>query len=132
MSGKGLNKIRNRIYGFRKRKIKFVRYLSWRFWGLGREESWRKPKGIDNKMRLQLKGYPPVVKIGYGSPKDIRGLHPSGLKPIIIKSLKDLENVDPEQDIVYIASSVGLRLKSKIIEAARKRGIRLANGGMMQ
>jgi large subunit ribosomal protein L32e len=131
MTGKELGKKRNKIYRFRRKKIAFVRYLSWRFWKLGRKESWRKPKGIDNKMRLQLKGYPPIVKIGYGSPKDIRGIHPSGLKPVIVRTLKDLDKVDPEQDIVYIASSVGLRLKSKIIEAARERGIRIANGGMM-
>jgi len=130
MSNDNLGKIRNKIYRYRKRKIRFVRYLSWRFWKLGRKESWRKPKGIDSKMRLQLKGYPPIVKVGYSSPKDIRGLHPSGLNPVIVKSLKDLDSIDPEHDIVYIASSVGLRLKSKIIEVARERGIRIANGGM--
>ncbi|MEB3756514.1 MAG: 50S ribosomal protein L32e [Desulfurococcales archaeon] len=130
MSNDDLGKVRNKIYRYRKRKIRFVRYLSWRFWKLGRKESWRKPKGIDSKMRLQLKGYPPIVKVGYSNPKDIRGLHPSGLKPVIVKSLKDLDSIDPEHDIVYIASSVGLRLKSKIIEVARERGIRIANGGM--
>ncbi len=131
MSSESISSKRNRIYRFRRRKIKFVRYLSWRFWKLGRKESWRKPKGIDNKMRLQLKGYPPIVKVGYGSPRDIRGLHPSGLKPVWVRTLSDLDNVDPETEIVYISSSVGLRLKNKIIEAARKRGIRVANGGML-
>jgi len=131
MSSASISSKRNRIYRFRRRKIKFVRYLSWRFWKLGRKESWRKPKGIDNKMRLQLKGYPPIVKVGYGSPRDIRGLHPSGLKPVWVRTLSDLDNVDPETKIVYISSSVGLRLKNKIIEAARERGIRVANGGML-
>ncbi|MEB3758174.1 MAG: 50S ribosomal protein L32e [Desulfurococcales archaeon] len=131
MSSESISSKRNRIYRFRRRKIKFVRYLSWRFWKLGRKESWRKPKGIDNKMRLQLKGYPPIVKVGYGSPRDIRGLHPSGLKPVWVRTLSDLDNVDPETEIVYISSSVGLRLKNKIIEAARERGIRVANGGML-
>jgi large subunit ribosomal protein L32e len=131
MSSASISSRRNRIYRFRKRKIEFVRYLSWRFWKLGRKESWRKPKGIDNKMRLQLKGYPPIVKIGYGSPRDIKGLHPSGLKPVWVRTLSDLDKVNPETDIVYISSSVGLRLKNKIVEAARERGIRVANGGML-
>ncbi len=131
MNSESISSKRNRIYRFRRMKIKFVRYLAWRFWKLGRKESWRKPKGIDNKMRLQLKGYPPIVKVGYGSPRDIRGLHPSGLKPVWVRTLSDLDNVDPETEIVYISSSVGLRLKNKIIEAARERGIRVANRGML-
>ncbi|MCE4617069.1 MAG: 50S ribosomal protein L32e [Desulfurococcales archaeon] len=120
----------SRIRKIRARKRKFVRYLAWRFWKLGRKESWRKPKGNDNKMRLQVKGYPPIVKVGYRTPKDIRGLHPSGRRIVIIQGFKDLDRVNPETDIAVIASAVGLKLKLRILEEAEKRGIRVANPGV--
>ena len=118
-------KIQRRITS--KSKPVFRRYLSWRFWKFERREYWRKPKGIDNKMRLQLKGYPPIVKSGYGTDSSIRGLHPSGLKPARVASPKDLEGLDPQKHIVYIASTVGLRKRVELERMARERGFRLAN-----
>ncbi|BAA79304.1 50S ribosomal protein L32e [Aeropyrum pernix K1] len=110
-----------------KSRHRFLRYLSWRFWKFERRDYWRKPKGNDNKMRLQLKGYPPIVKVGYRTPKAIRGMHPSGLEPVIVSSAKDLERLSPERHIVYIASGVGLRKKQEIRRAALERGFRVAN-----
>ncbi len=49
------------------RRPKFKRQESWRYDRLA--VNWRKPDGIDNKMRKQFSGYPPLVKIGYGGPK---------------------------------------------------------------
>ncbi|MFN4046736.1 MAG: eL32 family ribosomal protein, partial [Acidilobaceae archaeon] len=84
-------RLREAIKG--KRKPRFMRYLSWEFWKFERRDSWRRPKGNDSKMRLEIKGYPPRVKIGYRTPRALRGLHPSGLKPVVVRSLKDLEGL---------------------------------------
>ena len=111
----------------RKSKPVFRRYLSWRFWKFERREYWRKPKGNDNKMRLQLKGYPPIVKVGYRTSKEIRGLHPSGLEPVIVSNTRKLEELDPAKHIVVISGSVGLRKRLKIVEAARAKGLKIAN-----
>ncbi len=112
----------------KRNKPVFRRYLSWRFWKFERREYWRKPKGNDSKMRLQLKGYPPIVKVGYGSPRDLRGLHPSGLEPVRVHNAAELENLDPKRHIVIVASTVGLKKRLQILEAARQRGFRVANG----
>ena len=48
--------------------------------------NWRKPKGKDNKMRLQVSGVPPLVKIGYRGPRFARGLHPSGYIEVMVSS----------------------------------------------
>ncbi|HYW84279.1 MAG TPA: eL32 family ribosomal protein, partial [Spirochaetia bacterium] len=50
---------------------RFVRPESWRYVRLHPE--WRKPKGLDNKIRKSFKGYPKRVKIGYGGPARARG-----------------------------------------------------------
>jgi len=110
----------------------FIRYHWWRYYRLERGYKWRKPKGNDNKSRLQLKGYPPIVKIGYRTPKEVRGLHPSGLKPVVVHNLKELEEVNKDKEIVYIASSVGRRKREALLKRAKELGLRVANGGAEQ
>ncbi len=109
----------------RKRDVEFKRYLSWEFWKFERKDSWRKPKGKDNKMRLEVKGYPPRVKIGYRNDGSIRGLHPSGLKPVVISNPRELEGLNPGEHIVYISSSVGLRKRMDLIKLALEKGFRV-------
>lgn len=117
-----------RLLRIRKRnRREFRRYLSWRWVKL--DESWRYPKGRDNKVRLQYKGYPPKVKVGYRSPKLVRYLHPSGKKEILIYRIEDLFTVDPLTEVVRIASNVGQRKRLQIIQFAQKFGIQVTNPG---
>ncbi len=120
-------RIQKRLAQKKEGKPTFRRYLSWRFWKFERREYWRKPKGNDSKMRLQLKGYPPIVKSGYGSPSELRHLHPSGLTPVHVHTVSDLEGLDPSKHIIIIGSTVGLRKRLQIVEAARAKGFRIAN-----
>ncbi len=123
-----LAKLREKL---KKDNPEFRRHLWHRFIKFQNQDAWRKPKGIDNKMRLQLKGYPPIVKVGYRNPRIIRGLHPSGLYPVVVSSIKDLEKLDPDKHIIYISSSVGLRKKIEIIKVAREKKFIIANAGVM-
>src|SRR5918994_7073643 len=68
------------------KRPKFVRQESWRYDRLS--ENWRKPKGIDNKMRKQVSGVPALVKIGYRGPRAARGLHPSGYVDNLVHNVK--------------------------------------------
>jgi large subunit ribosomal protein L32e len=113
-----------------RKKPVFRRHLYHRFIKFQNQDSWRKPKGNDNKMRLQLKGYPPIVKIGYRNPREIRGLHPSGLELVIVDNEKTIERLDPSKHVVVISSTTGLRKKQRIIEAAERRGLKIANKGV--
>lgn len=119
-----LMKVRKRIS---QKRPKFSQFESWRFVRI--KEHWRKPKGIDNKMRQNRKGWPRSVNVGWGSPKAVRGLHPLGLKEVAVYNVGDLAIIDPETQVARIGSSVGAKKRSVILEEAENRGIRVLNPG---
>jgi large subunit ribosomal protein L32e len=106
---------------------KFVRQESWRYSRLA--ENWRKPKGVDNKMRKQVSGVPPLVKVGYRGPKSARGLHPSGYRDRLIHNIRDLEKLDPKIDAARIGHSVGRRKRIDIVSKANALGVKVLNRG---
>lgn len=106
---------------------KFVRQESWRYIRLA--ENWRKPKGVDNKMRKQVSGVPPLVKVGYRGPKRARGLHPSGYRDRLIHNIRDLEKLDPKIDAARIGHSVGRRKRIDIVSRANALGVKVLNRG---
>ncbi len=105
---------------------KFKRQESWRYKRLA--VTWRKPKGVDNKMRKQVSGVPPLVKIGYRGPRMSRGLHPSGYVDILVHNVKDLMSLDNTKDAARIARTVGNKKRLEIISKAESMGIKLING----
>ncbi|MCF3653688.1 MAG: 50S ribosomal protein L32e [Aigarchaeota archaeon] len=107
------------------KRPEFVRQESWRYVRI--KPNWRRPKGKDSKMRLQVKGWPPLVKIGYRTPKDYRDLHPSGYKEVLVYRPEDLQGLNPEVHAIRIAGSVGMRKRLLIVEEARKLGLKILN-----
>ncbi|EFE42732.1 hypothetical protein TRV_02452 [Trichophyton verrucosum HKI 0517] len=55
------------------------------------DPSWRKPKGIDNRVRRRFSGQAAMPKIGYGSNKKTRHMIPSGHKVFLVQNPKDVE-----------------------------------------
>ena len=113
-----------------KKRPKFSKFESWRLVRV--KDYWRRPTGIDNKMRQKRKGWPKSVKVGYGSPKAVRGLHPSGLKEVAVFNVGDLTIVDPETQVARIGGSVGARKRTAIVAEAFNLGIRVLNTGEIQ
>ena len=106
---------------------KFVRQESWRYDRLS--ENWRKPKGKDNKMRLQVSGVPRLVKVGYGGPKTVRGLHPSGYTDNLVYNTNDLLSLDSKKDAIRIGHIVGKLKRKEILIKAAELGIKVLNPG---
>lgn len=107
------------------RRPKFVRQESWRYKRV--KKSWRKPKGIDNKMKEKRKGYPSMVNIGYRGPKAVRGLHPSGYQVVHVANIYELDDVDKETEAVMIKRTVGMRKRQDIIDTASDLGLKVLN-----
>lgn len=105
----------------KKKKPKFLRQDAHKLKRLGRK--WRRPKGMDSKMRRRLRGYRKSPSVGYSSPKKVRGLTSNGKKAIIIHNVKDLQNT---KDII-ISKKVGIKKKIEIIKKAQELGINILN-----
>jgi len=91
------------------------------------DDIWRRPRGRHSKQRKGKHYRPPRPKVGYGAPKIIRGLHPSGFNELLVHNKNDVENVNPETQAIRIARTVGGRKRTAIIEAADEAGIRVLN-----
>ncbi|MDI6702380.1 50S ribosomal protein L32e [Methanothermobacter wolfeii] len=106
-------------------KKKFKRQEYARYKKLG--EKWRRPRGRTSKMRRYEKGKPAMPAIGYRKPRAGRGLHPSGYEDVLVSSLSELEALEPEKQAARIASTVGARKKTLMLEKARELGIKVLN-----
>ena len=114
-----------------RRRIKFERYG----WHKKKKlsKSWRRPRGHDNKMREHIAAKGAMVKVGYRRKRDERGLHPSGVREVLVYNPTELAQTERSGSgsgdnlAVRIAATVGRRKRMEIEAAAAKLGIRVLN-----
>jgi large subunit ribosomal protein L32e len=122
---KKLLKLRKRA---KQKKPEFLRSESWRYSKMS--ESWRRPRGLDHKMRRKIKGWPAMVSTGYKGPKIARGLHPSGLREVLVHNVNEISEVDPTVQAARIAHTVGKKKRALILAEAKKKKIIVLNPGV--
>lgn len=110
----------------RRRPI-FGRQQANRYWRVGRDGTWRRPRGLQSKQRRHYGYRPKIVRVGYRTPAAVRGLAPSGFFPVLVRTPKDLEALDGKTQAALIARTLGTRRRLVLEEEARKLGIHVLN-----
>ncbi|XP_065081679.1 large ribosomal subunit protein eL32 [Ochlerotatus camptorhynchus] len=111
----------------KKRTKKFIRHQSDRYDKLA--PNWRKPKGIDNRVRRRFKGQYLMPNIGYGSNKRTRHMLPNGFKKFLVHNVRELE-VLMMQNRIYCAEighAVSAKKRKLIVERAKQLAIAVTN-----
>merc|ERR1711991_77989 len=118
----------NKKKSIKKRTNKFIRFQSDRFMRV--PTGWRKPKGIDGRVRRRFKGCGRIMpSIGYGTNKRTRHQRPDGFLTFRVNNAKDLD-VLLMNNRVYaaeIASSVSKAKRREIVERALELNVKVPN-----
>ncbi len=119
---KKLLEIRRKI---KEKKPDFLRQDAHKLKRLG--SGWRKPKGLQSKMRLAFKGYRKRVKVGYGSPNLVKGLSKEGYELIQVTKISDLEPLDAKKQAIELPHTLSMKKKYEIVKAIKEKGFILVN-----
>ena len=112
----------------KKRTKKFARNQADQFKRIARS-SWRKPKGIDGRVRRRFKGALPMPSIGYGSDKKTRNVHPNGFQSVVVNNASELEMLMMHNRTyaATIGHAVSTRGRQTIVSRAEQLAIRVTN-----
>ncbi|KAL7078930.1 hypothetical protein ACQ4LE_001068 [Meloidogyne hapla] len=112
----------------KKRTRRFTRHESDRY--IRVKPNWRKPKGIDNRVRRRFKGQRKMPKIGYRNARVTRHMLPSGFRKVLVHNVKDLDVLlmQNKQYCGEIGHAVSSKKRKEIVERAKQLRITLTNG----
>ncbi|XP_038052677.1 60S ribosomal protein L32-like [Patiria miniata] len=112
----------------KKRLKKFKRHQSDRYYRV--KTNWRRPKGIDNRVRRRFKGQMRMPNIGYGSNKKTKHILPNGFRKFLVHNVKELEilMMTNRRYAAEIAHGVSSRKRKSIVERAQQLAVKVTNG----
>jgi len=88
---------------------------------------WRRPKGLHSKFRHRRKEREGAVEPGWGSPREAKWLHSSGLEFVVVNSPSELEKIAKDTQGIVLAAAVGSKKKIDIVKLAMKKNISILN-----
>lgn len=87
---------------------------------------WRKPQGQQNKVRKGVHGHIAMVKKGYRTPAETRGMTLQGLNPVLVRNEKEIDTLK-KTDIAIISAGTGNRKKKIMLKKLQEKGINILN-----
>jgi large subunit ribosomal protein L32e len=108
-----------------RKKPKFLRSSAHAYKRIGMK--WRKPRGKHSKLREREKGKGFHPNPGWGAPRALKGLHPSGFREILVSNVKQLEKFDPKNEAVKISHTVGKKNRMVILKKADEMKLKVLN-----
>ncbi|MDG6997328.1 MAG: 50S ribosomal protein L32e, partial [Nitrososphaerota archaeon] len=72
--------------------------------------------------------WPHLVRVGYRVPKQVRYLHPSGYRDVLVHNMAELERLSPQTDAARLAAGLGKKKRIELAKRAKELGIRILNG----
>jgi large subunit ribosomal protein L32e len=108
-------------------KREFKRYHSKRYLKLG--TAWRRPRGIDSRIRKKIKGTPAMPNKRFRKPSILRDILPNGFREVIIKNVNDLRALTcvNRRFCATVSRSVSAKKRIEIVNEAKLLGITLTN-----
>jgi large subunit ribosomal protein L32e len=97
-------------------------------WTKGRVSyrGWRHPRGIDSRQRGGMKCLGAHPRAGWATAKATRGLHPTGVKEVMVRTMADLAAVG-EGMAARLYSNLSKRKKDAIRKKAEEKKVKVLN-----
>lgn len=94
----------------------------------GVKKRWRKPRGIDSKIRVEKKGHGAVPKVGYKNSADVRFARRDGTFEHLVHNERDLLAIQGDKTrVAVLAHDLSRRTRESLQKTADARGIRIVN-----
>jgi large subunit ribosomal protein L32e len=91
------------------------------------KETWRHPRGKHSKLREHEISKGAWPNPGYGMPRSVRCMHPSGLEEVRIFNVDQLIVMKPDKQACRIGASVGKKKRAEIMKKSQELKIRVLN-----
>eukprot|EP01012_Entosiphon_sulcatum_P016934 TRINITY_DN2179_c0_g1_i1.p1 TRINITY_DN2179_c0_g1~~TRINITY_DN2179_c0_g1_i1.p1 ORF type:complete len:134 (+),score=26.79 TRINITY_DN2179_c0_g1_i1:36-437(+) len=107
----------------------FKKHHCWRYHGRVKP-SWRKPRGIDSRVRRRFRGATWMPNCGFKNSTKTSHVHKDGYYHININRPEDLNMLLTQHKRVaaVIGHAVGAKKRKAIVERAKKLSVRVVNG----
>lgn len=93
----------------------------------GVKSRWRFPRGKHSPVRQFHKGRPAMPTPGYSSPKSVSGMDKSGLFPVNVSRISDLDKIDSKTQGVIISGKVGSKKRLELLNIAKDKNLSVLN-----